>query len=341
MTKIEWTQVPGFKGETWNPVVGCSVISAGCKNCYAMRMAARLARIADASGDGEIAAGRYRGLTAPSKAGPVWTGKIAFAGEIALAKPLKWKAPRCVFVNSMGDLFHEAVPDSWIDRVFAVMTLCPQHIFLVLTKRAERMRRYFSDHELYSRIDWWNAETCSGELYDAAASRREEIYGAEHPWPLPNVWLGVSAEDQKRADERIPDLLATPAGKRFVSYEPALGPVDLSPWLPSAPAAAAPADAASASKSADGLIQTLDWVIAGGESGPSARPAHPDWFRSIRDQCQRANIPFFFKQWGEYMPADGSAGRFIADPDNHDMARVGKKAAGAVLDGRKHLWWPL
>lgn len=300
MTEIEWTHAPGFKGETWNPVVGCSVISAGCTNCYAMRMAARLAKIAGPTGGARIAAGRYRGLTASSKAGPVWTGKVAFVGGATLEKPLKWKAPRCVFVNSMGDLFHEAVSDAWIDRVFAIMALCPQHLFLVLTKRAHRMFEYLTDPARYSAIDWWNAETCSGELYDAAALRREAMYGCEHPWPLPNVWLGVSAEDQTRANERVPLLLATPAARRFVSYEPALGPVDFTAVYFGDRFYANVLLANDTEPDDSGVPKwpALDWVICGGESGPGARPFCAPWARSVVRQCRAARVPVFIKQMG-------------------------------------------
>jgi protein gp37 len=214
-TGIEWTD------DTWNPIVGCSVVSPGCTNCYAMRQAGtRL--------DGNPATPLYAGTTQRSKAGPVWTGKVALATDKTLLAPLRWRAPRRIFVNSMGDLFHEAVPDEWIDRVFAVMALAPQHTFQVLTKRSKRLRAWFAGTEdtgdAFTRIlsrapkmmeggdDWWD-------------------FLSDRGWPLPNVWLGVSAEDQPRADERIPDLLATPAAVRFVSAEPLLGAIDLT-WIP-------------------------------------------------------------------------------------------------------------
>lgn len=304
MTKIEWTEV------TWNPIVGCSLASPGCTNCYAMRFAGtRLGHVS-----------KYDGLTQPAKLGPVWTGKLAF-DEKALLAPLGWKKPRMVFVNSMGDLFHEDCPDEWIDRVFAVMALCPQHTFQVLTKRSARMREYLQ-------------RRCADRtpvIQEQANITQQPVRFAELPaWPLPNVWLGVSVEDQQRADERIPDLLATPAAIRWISAEPLIGPVDL--MIPG--------------------FAKLDWVVAGGESGPGSRPMHPDWARSLRDQCAAAGVPFFFKQWGEYHPADqrkdanqiaamgdmGTALRSGAAYSFEDQWtwKIGKKRAGRLLDGALH-----
>lgn len=314
-TGIEWADA------TWNPVVGCSIVSPGCTNCYAMRQAARLL---------DKAGSHYEGPTRTVNGNAVWTGKVALAPDRILTQPLRWARGRRVFVNSMGDLFHESMPDAWIDRVFAVMALAPQHTFLVLTKRSARMRAYI----------------------DAAA------HGERDQWPLPNVWLGVSAEDQQRAAERIPDLLATPAAKRFASCEPMLGPISLR-WLAAFPENApttAMKPGAAGTNELDGL-RRLDWIIAGGESGPGARPLHPDWARALRDQCVAAGVPFFFKQWGEWAPAlhdDEDDGRVLRqiervgnfDPwnapvfDPHRTSGVnwrllGKKRAGRLLDGRE------
>ncbi len=262
-TKIEWTDA------TWNPVTGCSVVSPGCTNCYAMRLAGtRLRHIASRAG-----------LTRESKAGPVWTGETRF-NEAELLKPLHWRRPRHIFVCAHGDLFAESVPDDWIDRVFAVMALAPQHTFQVLTKRARRMRLYISKRSTkhHPAMDYaaiWSATgTISHPAIDLTA------------WPLRNAWLGVSAEDQTRAEERIPDLLATPAAVRWVSAEPLLGPVKLherlgDDWLASG---------------LSGERRGLDWIVVGGESGAGARPMHPAWARSIRDQCAEAGVPFFMKQ---------------------------------------------
>ena len=295
-TRIEWTDA------TWNPITGCSVVSPGCTNCYAMRLAGTRLRHHPTRA----------GLTTDSKAGPVWNGKVRF-NEPALLQPLQWKRPRMIFVCAHGDLFHEAVPDEWIDQVFAVMALCPQHTFQVLTKRAERMRGYM--HSL------------SGRSWVVIAGRAR---WSAMPTILPNVWLGVSAEDQARAQERIPDLVGTPAAKRFVSCEPLLGPIDMETidigdsWGPGA---------------------TLDWVIVGGESGKGARPMHSDWARSLRDQCAAAGVPFFFKQWGEWLPFEGhpiesvpraSFQATTCKETGQQWWLAGKRAAGRLLDGIEH-----
>lgn len=371
---IEWTSA------TWNPVAGCSVVSPGCKHCYAMKMAARIEAMQAALGKPT----HYAGLTQPGKAGAVCTGRMAVAPDKVLTKPLRWKKPRRIFVNSMSDLFHEDVADETIDRVFAVMALCPQHTFQILTKRAKRMREYMLAwpfgagrfhhvaHEAY-KIDPTLPHGRDGWTWQLQAR-----------WPLPNVWLGVSTEDQERADERIPELLATPADRRFISAEPLLGPVDVLPYL----FIYTHADNARLADETDDVIARpldfndpattppedictprLDWVIAGGESGPGARPMHPDWVRSLRDQCATAEVPFFFKQWGEWLAGenlslkagsfarwqDGEVGRHstcregqgpewrhfgvVGQPGAFTL-RVGKKAAGAVLDGKLHREFP-
>jgi protein gp37 len=353
---IEWTDA------TWNPVVGCRVLSPGCTNCYAMAMAARIERMNPAS--------HYARLTQPSKAGPVWTGGVAMAPDNILTQPLRWRGRR-IFVNSMGDLFHESVPDAWIDQVFAVMALAPQHTFQVLTKRAARMREYIS------RID------CAQRVADTFSL--QDVARRNFAWPLPNVWLGVSVEDQTRAEQRVWHLLRTPAAIRFVSAEPLLGAIDFTalevdgdseldalntpPTLNEEWAAWRDATDEAADESLEGfnewfgappsddrLHPTLDWVIAGGESGPSARPMHPDWARSLRDQCADAGVPFHFKQWGEWAPeglcgqkwiirADGTSdpvptpngiGHHAPREGSAFIYRVGKRAAGRLLDGVEH-----
>jgi protein gp37 len=358
-TKIEWTDA------TWNPVVGCSVVSPGCTNCYAMRLAGtRLKHHPTRAG-----------LTRPSKAGPVWNGQVRF-NEAELVKPLSWRRPRMIFVCAHGDLFHEAVPDEWIDRVFAVMALCPQHTFQVLTKRPERMRAYMT--------------SSAGRIADAAIALRRargdngpvvplpHIRPGAQWWPLPNVWLGVSAEDQARADERIPLLLDTPAAVRFVSLEPLLGPIDLTAlnakfdvddsdeddWRFDALAGGHWfRDDLGHNVTGDGPdLATLDQVIVGGESGSDARPMHPAWVRSLRDQCAGAGTAFFFKQWGEWtcddlidapsreegwLSPDGTLLREMEHVMDSRCAkpcrpvwRVGKKAAGRLLDGVEHNGMP-
>jgi protein gp37 len=353
-SKIEWTEA------TWNPVVGCSVVSPGCTNCYAMRMAGtRL--------DGNPKAPHYAGTTTRTKAGPVWTGKVALAPEHILTAPLRWRRPREIFVNSMGDLFHEDVPDEWIDRIFAVMALARQHAFQVLTKRSARMRAYLAQFEQRGRYVVSKTRPQIGP--DPRDGNRFLLLEEGQNWPLPNVWLGVSAEDQRRADERVPDLLATPAAVRFVSAEPLLGSIRFDNL--DGPSGTVLDAMTGKLLDEEGLVNrgpSLDWIIVGGESGPGARPMHPDWARSIRDQCAAAGLPFFFKQWGEWGLSEskfGSHDQFalandgtlyqsadLAWPDGkrcgeairagHDHAhltavyRVGKRRAGRLLDGREH-----
>jgi protein gp37 len=290
-SNIEWT------GHTWNPIAGCTVLTPGCKRCYAMKMAARL----EAMGQ-EL----YAGLTQPSNAGPVWTGIVRQAPEHVLLAPLKRKKPTTYFVNSMSDLFHEDVPDEWIDRIFAVMALSRQHTFQVLTKRAERMRGYLTAEDRRYQIELAMYEL--GGDYDART-----IPDAD--WPLPNVWLGVSGERQQEADERIPLLLQTPAAVRFVSLEPLLGPIDLCNISHPSP----PEDEGRRGSALDGhevagmvgnciaWIPPLDWVIVGGESGNGARPFHVEWADQIVEQCKAADVPCFVKQLGAEAIASGYA----------------------------------
>lgn len=271
-TEIAWTD------RTWNPVRGCSRVSEGCMRCYAEGIAYRF------SGPGKP----FNGLVRRVNGHAQWSGKVVTV-ESSLLEPLSWRKPARVFVNSMSDLFHEDVPDAFIDQVFAVMAAARQHTFQILTKRADRMREYLSADklELLDRFDAasddWTHGTC------------------EDTWPLPNVWLGVSVEDQKYADERIPLLLQTPAAVRFISAEPLLGPVDLS--------AIKRTRAEGYMRPLDGRFRTLDWVIVGGESGPGARPFDLAWPRSIVQQCKAAGVPVFVKQLGARpIVADGRPG---------------------------------
>ena len=312
-TKIEWTDA------TWNPITGCSVVSPGCTNCYAMRLAGSRLRTHESRA----------GLTKDSKAGPVRTGEVRFNAQW-IADPLKWRRPRMIFVCAHGDLFAEGVPDAWIDQVFAVMALCPQHTFQVLTKRPERMRDYLTAVDKDALRDRWYRAVPAGKWPVSVA----EAYAAIHPhasdearaaynraapiWPLTNVWLGVSVEDQKRANERIPVLLETPAALRWISAEPLLGRVYIPEYMPN--------------PLWDGIPSwkqpTIDWVVAGGESGQHARAAHPDWFRSLRDQCAAASVPFHFKQWGNWHPAPWKLTREEGETVNAYKAR--SEAEGAT-----------
>ena len=299
-TGIAWTNA------TWNPVRGCAPVSPGCANCYAARMASRF------SGPGQP----YEGLASGGR----WTGAVRFVPEM-LDLPLRWRKPRRVFVNSMSDLFHDDVADWQIARVFAVMAVSRRHTFQILTKRPGRMARLLARgfNELVE-------ETIAGDalLWPTSAVLEVEGFGGVYspaqmgdegrielpacweghtiPWPLPNVWLGVSAEDQARADERIQLLLQTPAAVRFVSCEPLLGPIDF--------------------REVPGFNRVgLDlggwWVIVGGESGPHARPCSVEWVRSIVRQCKTAGVPVFIKQLGANYcdAANGIGGRHTPQPD--------------------------
>lgn len=328
-TKIEWADA------TVNAINGCSVTSPGCTNCYAMKLAGTRMKTHPTR----------KGLTVESKAGPVWNGEVRLH-EPALLQPLSWSKPRRIFWNAHGDTFHDAVPDDWIDRIFAVAALTPQHTHMILTKRSKRMREYWACNSVWDRI--------AGRMNKLKplrylGGRYEKLDDA----PLRNVWLGVSVEDQTRADERIPDLLATPAAVRFLSCEPLLGPVDLGKVF--------------AIRDSDGVylhdapILDVDWVIAGGESGPGARPMHPDWARSLRDQCAAAGVPFHFKQWGEWRDQgrdvpiprrnhqshichlDKDSGKCKPNPNrfsDETMIKLGKGKSGRLLDGVEHNGMP-
>lgn len=323
-TTIEWTDA------TWNPITGCTIVDAGCTNCYAMALAgSRLRNHPSRAGLTRVTGGRAK-----------WTGEVRL-NEQWLDQPLKWTRPRMIFVCAHGDLFHESVPDEWIDRVFAVMALCPQHTFQVLTKRPDRARAYLQSGSEFSI----GQEAYAISTTDAQRGQLEAFGNEEEPnitpktWPLPNVWLGTSASDQASADKRIPELLACPVAVRFVSLEPLLGPVDLTRW------SGIEGDGGS-------MGFGLDWVIVGGESGTHARSMHPDWARGVRDQCVAAGVAFFFKQWGGWAPFDvmqaddlpqlrvrASVARGQTElahlfDDRTQMGRIGKKAAGRQLDGR-------
>jgi protein gp37 len=277
MSKIEWLCRPGTKPESWNPVTGCRKVSEGCRNCYAAAMAARF------WGDRKFTDVRCH--------------------KDRLYAPLSWRKPRTVFVNSMSDLFHDAVADEFIDRVFAVMALCPQHTFVILTKRPERM------------LDWATHDPRDGVRNAGEAMRpsnppRHWYHVSDWnlrlaSWPLPNVWLGVSIEDQPTADQRIPILLQTPAAVRCVSIEPLLGPVRLKQQNPDGkwpPDADQPDIAWLRHRDWPDDFQYwttgLNWVIVGGESGPKARPCDVAWIRSTIRQCKDAGVPCFVKQLG-------------------------------------------
>lgn len=320
---------------TWNPVTGCTEVSPGCDHCYAKTFAER-----------------FRGV----RGHHFERGFDVVLRPERLDQPLRWKRPRRIFVNSMSDLFHDSIEADYIADVFATMALAPQHTFQLLTKRHGRMRSLLSDPEFTM---WVGAQM---------RNRGEDEW---ETWPLPNVWLGVSVENQQWANIRIPALLDTPAAVRFLSCEPLLGPVDLGQWTrPHTVDCLAGPPWCSCGRDGDGY---LDWVIVGGESGHGARPMHPDWARSLRDQCTAAGVAFHFKQWGEWQHGSAAPGQHGVDHiivrdgrhepskdhwakdhrgwwtsdlirarDRHEkgsedatfISRVGKKSAGRELDGR-------
>lgn len=320
-TKIEWTDA------TWNVINGCSVVSPGCTHCYAMRLAGtRMKHHAS-----------REGLTVDTATGPVWSGKVSFYKPIAL-QPMKWGRPRRIFVCAHGDLFHDEVPDDWIDFVFNMAFLAPQHTFQILTKRPARMRQYMQmvlDEPEKDMAYRFGISMLHAGLENTPKDKLPEIH-----WPPRNVWLGTSVEDQVRADERVPLLLDTPAAVRWLSMEPLLGPVDLRQWLfPKGP--------------------RVDWVVLGGESGFRSRPMHPDWAREVRDQCRMLGVPFLFKQWGDWMEFDAENVERMApnqcieerlrvvfqDPVRREgrqqhMVNIGKQKAGRKLDGVFHDGYP-
>jgi protein gp37 len=256
-TGIQWTD------ETWNPIVGCDKISEGCRNCYAIGQAYRNAAMgAKLANPGRLK--YYQGLTEKRGDRTEWTGVVNFVPE-ALELPLKWKKPRRVFVNSMGDLFHVNVKDHELDQIFAVMGLTPQHTYQVLTKRPGSMMAYLLLEETRKNIF---KQSCG------IAGDYPKLKSIPHYFPLPNVWLGVTIENQKAADERLSLLKSAPAAVRFLSCEPLLEPVDL------------------------GSLAGIDWVIVGGESGHGARDCDLEGIRSIVQQCKDAAVPVFVKQLG-------------------------------------------
>ena len=339
-TGISWAD------ETWNPFVGCRAVSPACANCYAQDMAARIVRME--AGLGRLS--HYALTVRPTPKGAAWTGHIARAPHKARFAPFGLKRPRDIFVCSMSDFFHAGAPDEWRIEALAIMALTPRHQYLLLTKRAADMRRFMSSPAT-ARAVWDKAAKLAIERNLCFARIEDMLVGG---WPLPNVALGVTAEDQARADERCDDLEATPAAKRFVSYEPALGPIDLRRWLKLTPD--------NQPLFFNPPRDHFDWVICGGESGSNARPMSIQWARELRDQCAAAAVPFFFKQWGEWAPArcrsSGEPGKFVFGDYEFDrtawsfsdfyprqftmfgsrcvMERLGLRRAGHLLDGVEH-----
>jgi protein gp37 len=331
-SKIEWTG-----RSDWNPIRGCTRVSPGCGGpgphggCYAEAMAGRF------SDPGQWG----HGFAERTSKGGRWTGLVAIQWD-RLELPLRWRTPATIFASSTSDFFHSQLAMGDVAQLFGVMIAAHHlrdHIFQVLTKRPEIMRQWLNDPDF-----WEIANAAAGahvmELVDPLERRSDDAratiddYGPGNP--PPGIWLGVSVEDQQRADERRTDFAAVPATVKFVSYEPALGPVDWSGW------------------------HFVQQIISGGESGPRARPTHPEWHRSTRDFCAPLGIAYFFKQWGEFAPGE-IAGDYLAPEkpakgyslfdgrwhecwseveghcdDEPDVYRIGKKAAGRLLDGVQH-----
>lgn len=369
-TGISWTD------ETWVPLTGCTRVSAACDNCYAFALH-----------DRRYAAWR-RGVPMPVQYHQPFS-RVQLLPE-RLTEPLRWRRPRRVFLTSMGDLFHDDVPDEFICRVFGTMLRASRHTFQVLTKRPERMAALLGVMTFRERV---GEAVLSSLDWDRGLATYDPRNG--HGWPLKNVWLGTSIEDQDAANARIPWLLRTPAAVRFLSAEPLLGAINLNRWMGSLECCSVCEEPKDRTKDAPGnetalgwprcvnlrcvaygegvasaaYRRMIHWVICGGESGPHARPMHPEWVRSLRDQCIQAGVPFHFKQWGEYEPVcdvygedplyetsqyddchlvavspSGTVETTVAPrgdywgsqppPGSWWMARVGKRRAGRELDGR-------
>ncbi|MCC6596958.1 MAG: DUF5131 family protein [Rhodanobacteraceae bacterium] len=307
-TKIEWTKnKDGSQGKTWNPVRGCEHASPGCKSCYAQRQAHRFSAL-----------GRpYHGLTLLSPRGPVWNGQVRLVPE-NLGEPLTWMKPTTIFVGSMTDIFHDDVPRQYIAAIFGVMALACHHTYQVLTKRSRRMREVVNSLSLEECVmaladNPW----CSLSLPRSkgiAIGRQMKTIGRDPPnfpnWPMEHVWLGASVEDQRRADERLVELIQTQARLRMVSVEPLLEQIDLHRylWLTGASSAGPFTDAAGRKRGGGGkggqMVTSvpagdLHWVIVGGESGNHARPFDLAWAERIQEQCREAGVAYFFKQGGD------------------------------------------
>ncbi len=357
-SKIEWTDA------TWTPIrakrtdsgkvgVHCEKVSPACQNCYAERLNMRSLP--------NHGTGLEFNILNASKVEIIVDDNLITA-------PLKWKRPRRIFVCSQTDLFGGFVASEHIAHVFAVMALAHRHTFQVLTKRANRMQQLLSDEAFWDLVDC-GIHAIIADTVDPLDRRSDDLratapeVGPDEP--LSNVWLGVTAETQEWAEKRIPHLLQTPAAQRFVSCEPLLGPIDLTAsvgdikWV----GGQRGCDGQHKGDGSLGCPTTLhhhhdehckcglDWVIVGGESGPNARPMHPAWARIMRDQCQAAGVPFFFKQWGEWAPwtpesqaagvrgyaryPDFRTGEESKEANGAPMVNIGKKNAGRLLDGRE------
>jgi protein gp37 len=371
-TKIEWTHRPGTTPATMNALVGCQKVSQGCANCYAIEVAN-----IRAGNPLPVMQQKFAGTTKVQGGKRVWTGKVTLS-EKALLDPLRRKAPRTYFVNALSDLFYDGVPDKWIDSHFAVFALCPQHTFIILTKRPRRMLEYFNSAansnvqlKAVGIVSEWLENTRNTKWFQQL--ERQPVIVSFTPegtkvrtgfaWPLPNVWLGVSVEDQATADERIELLRKTPAAVRLISAEPMMGEINIESHLCTACSVCGAPMLVHKRRLVPGChhgvemaMRPLDWVICGGESGPKARAMDPKWARSLRDQCAAAGVPFFFKQWGEWRCGERKKDKLLIEtlpgvrvpkyPDSHlfpdgtEALRIGKKAAGHLLDRKQWHQFP-
>jgi len=339
-TAIEWTD------DTWNPTDGCQVCSPGCANCYAMRFAGRFAKPGQ----------RYDGLvTIVKNKRAIWTGEARLdSGK--LIKPLTWRRGRKIFVNSMSDLFYEGFSNEQIAAVFGVMAACPQHTFQVLTKRSQRMEEWFEwvatlDQDPYTECHWQALCVEREHVGDNGPIHRLSRDNGNRQWPLPNVWLGVSVENQDAADERINHLLRTPAAVRMLSVEPLIGRVDLGGYLgrlQTCDACAVEEASSSASGSCDVCVDAkatvtlpgIDWVIVGCESGPGARPCDTNWIRAIRDQCAAVEVPVFLKQAMPDYRESPTLRYASVTYTSRDQIKQGGMISTPYLDGRQHTEFP-
>jgi len=321
-SKIEWTD-----RSDWNPVRGCTRVSPGCGGpgphggCYAEVIAARFSDPKQA----------FHGFAERTPAGGRWTGKVELMHD-RLLLPLSWRKPSVIFAKSTSVVFHEKLDLLDVAQIFGVAVAAHHlrgHVTQILTKRPERMRELLTNPEFWEIVNA-GAGAHIMERVDPLNRRSDDAratcddYDAENP--PPGVWLGVSVEDQVRADERREAFRAVPARVKFVSYEPALGPVRWDGW------------------------EFVQQIISGGESGRRARPSHPDWHRAARDFCARNDIAYLFKQWGEWAPTHGRGDQPthwfsefaslypIGDPaaTGAGVKHYGKKAAGRLLDGVQH-----
>lgn len=323
-TKIEWAE------KSWNPIAGCTKCSPGCLNCYAERMAKRL---------------YWMGMARPSTLPEYmnfekgWlNGHIDFL-EHRLKQPLHWRKPSRIFVCSMSDLFHEKVPFEFIDKVHAAMIMAIRrgryHTYLILTKRIKRMLKYYSSNR-------------RPQLFDILEKDYDEFIGFFGiNWPFPVLHLSVSISNQPEADEKIPILLQIHAAVRGLIIEPMLGSINIDKWIWGNKCPDPQCGDSTWDHYCQLGEQLLHWVVVGGESGPGARPMHPDWVRNIRDQCIAAGVPFYFKQWGEWLPVSQMTKEQkevnklswwpnrVTDIRGERFLRFTKKKAGCILDGKE------